>query len=131
MEEIEDVDNSPAINPLPYHPLGPLLGDALPQASWDQPVEGEFEAETLGTGQTDDKSESSSGSSSEESSREDEGEEDRGSDGDGPWRDISWMSRQAPTLQATRECLVDINQMLKLPRPSGKGHRECKLPLDL
>ena len=75
MEEIEDVDNSPAINPLPYHPLGPLLGDALPQASWDQPVEGEFEAETLGTGQTDDKSESSSGSSSEESSGEDEGEE--------------------------------------------------------
>ena len=44
---------------------------------------------------------------------------------------LAEIARWPPTIEAARDALVDINQMLKSPRPKGGGFKECKFPLQL
>src|SRR5882762_5860585 len=143
IKEIEDIVHSPAIRPLPYNALGPLviktplvieadigslqtneLGPG-PGVIWDvDNEESVIEDQNFGI---DDEQEDNE----EEPSDEEDGEDDKGSE-DGCEEDTryhSWESRQPPSIQAAREALTDLNRILKPPRAKGGGYKECQLPL--
>ena len=127
IEEIEDEDSSPAVHSLPYELDGPIVIQILPDnmSSNHNTYDG-----SAGLGQSDEDRQSEKSSSESE---QDNGENDEGSNGEdeGPQCDRSWEARQPPSFEAAQSALADINRMLKPPRISGKGHKECQLPLQL
>jgi len=119
IEEVEDDDSAPNIDPLPFDPDGPIMIPVLssiPGCALDNDGD---EVEDGGAGD---------GDGNEGDSDSDISEVD--SD-DLPHQDHSWEARQPPTIEAACKALADINRMLKPPRPKGGGYKECKLPLQL
>ena len=117
IEEVEDEDNAPNIDPLPFDLDGPIMIPvplSIPGCALDS---GEDEVDEGGA------EDGNEGDRDNEISEED-------SD-DLPDHDHSWEARQPPTIEAACEALVDINRMLRPPRPKGGGYKECKLPLQL
>lgn len=45
--------------------------------------------------------------------------------------DHSWESRKPPSLDEACKALADLNQLIKPHRLSGRGYKECLLPLKL
>jgi len=45
--------------------------------------------------------------------------------------DHSWESRKPPSLDEARKALADLNRLIKPLRASGRGYKECLLPLKL
>lgn len=133
MEVVDDIDKDPALHPLPYDPLRPVLID-LRDSLWDMEMaddEGDLappgseECHAGRRGHLDD----------EESADEEEDSQetpDSGSDvSDSLRKDYSWEARQPPSIAAASAALADVKCMLKPLRSRGGGYKECRLPLQL
>jgi hypothetical protein len=122
IEEVEDDDREPAIDPLPFDADGPIIIEVLLSIT----------GSGLGIDDTEDVGEYKGCNRAGEENESDSSENDDSSDDeDVPQRDHSWEAQQPPTIEAAKDALVDANQMLKPPRPKGGGYKECKLPLQL
>ena len=117
VEEVEDEDESAAINPLPstwpYDWANLILADTGPD---DNMTDYSSDSDQEGTPSSD--SEKDGGEN--ERGDNDEGSGDDGDDGcDGPdaenndRRDTSWKARQPPSIEAARLALHDLNAILK------------------
>jgi hypothetical protein len=129
MEEELDIDHSPAINPLPSDFVGPtwIQFDEDISDFMAKDTRGEWKA--MDDADTDDED---YGPEDEEQSSEEDGDDDEGSSDDLEElteRDTSWESHKPPTMKDARECLTDLNAMLKPLRPKGGGYLQCRLPL--
>jgi len=102
IEEVEDDDREPAIDPLPFDADGPIIIEVLLSVAAggsgmeDTEDAGEYEIDYGRTGEED---------------KDDSGEEedDLSDIEDAPGQDHSWEARRPPTIEAARDALVDIN----------------------
>jgi hypothetical protein len=115
------------MNPLPFDSLSPMMVEVEPHDihgnGWNSDDTWRQEANDLEDKGSDESSESG----------EDDGVDNDGSAEDDPAPGANrWESRQPSSLQDAQACLIDINQMLKPPRPKGHGgYKQCCLPLHL
>jgi hypothetical protein len=133
MEEELDIDHSPAINPLPSDFVGPTWIQFDEDISDFMAKDRSGEWKAMDDADTkDDTDDEDYRPEDEEQSNEEDGDDDEGSS-DGleelPERGTSWESHRPPTMKDVRECLADLNAMLKPPRPKGGGYMQCHLPL--
>lgn len=120
IEEVEDDDREPAMDPLPFDADGPIIIEVLLSIT----------GSGSGIDSTEDVGEyEGCNRAGEENKSDSSGDDDSSDDEDVPQRDHSWEARQPPTIEAAKDALIDINQMLKPPRLKGGGYKECKLPL--
>ena len=112
IEEVEDDDREPAIDPLPFETDGPIIIEVLLSVGKIQDNDEDGTADCGGL----------VGEMEEENSEDDD--EHNYSEHEAH-QDQSWEAQQLLSNEAAHTALANINQMLKSPWAKGGGYKEC------